>query len=247
LFKAASLSAFNLLIPSTVAFLYGLKQEALGLQREVREVLSQSIHGVYVAPGRSGLVQLLPNLRDIGYTVLCPHQWLHERSWSALWVAFARFVKGALIPLAKYDIIHADIRAGYDTTANILYNPAVGSMRMIDLDSLCTFDMLLGMPQVSDLRNIRPRRLPARMRTALGFVLGQVVCVAEAWLQQVPSQSVNANANAMITEAKRANSKVWEAGADETLIDEVLSQYDAELGLVYGGLAGYDSTIAESA
>jgi hypothetical protein len=208
-------------------------------------VLSQSLHGMYVAPGRSGLVQLLPNLREIGYTVLCPHQWLHERSWSALWGAFARFVKGALIPLAKYDIIHADIRAGYDTTANILYNPAMGSMRMIDLDSLCTFDMLLGTPQVSDLRNIRPRRLPARMRTALGFVLGQVICVAEAWLQQVPSQSVNANA--MITEAKRANPGIWEAGADETLIDVVLSQYNAELALVYGGLAGSDSTNAESA
>jgi hypothetical protein len=191
LIKVSSASCFHQLIPSVAAYLYGLQHDLWELRRAVREVLSQSLYGVYKSPG-GGLVQLLPDLGSQKYTTLRPVQWLTPTGWSDLWGAFAAFVKGVLLPLAKYDIVHADIRAGHDVTSNVLYNPERRSMRLIDLDSLCTFENLaLHLPPVVDDRNINPKIFPSVMKTSLGYVLVQVGCIAEAWLEEISDHAVN--------------------------------------------------------
>jgi hypothetical protein len=190
LIKVSSASCFNQLIPSVAAYLYGLEPRYWRADVEIRQVLSQSLYGAYQSP-RGGLVQLLPDLALQEYTTLCPSQWLHPTGGGGLWGAFTAFVKGVLLPLAKYDIVHADVRAGHDVTSNVLYNPKKMSMRLIDLDSLCSFKTLsLHLPPVGDDRNINPKILPPAMKTSRGYVLVQVVCVAEAWLQRIPNHSV---------------------------------------------------------
>jgi hypothetical protein len=191
LIKVTSASCFNQLIPSVAAYLYGLEKRIWDADVEIRQALSQSLYGAYKSPG-GGLVQLLPDLESQKYTALCPVQWLTPTGWSDLWGAFTSFVKGVLLPLAKYDIVHADIRAGHDVTSNVLYNPERRSMRLIDLDSLCSFEkLLLHLPQVVDDRNINPKVFPSVMKTSLGYVLVQVGCIAEAWLEEIPDHAVN--------------------------------------------------------
>jgi hypothetical protein len=153
LVKVSSRLCFNLLVPPGNAYLYGSADDVWKLRRTVREVLSRSLYGFYVTPGKHGLVQLLPNLVEQGYVVLRPKDWLFEDTWSALWDAFAQLVTGTLLPLARYEILHADLRAGYDVTSNVLYNPVAGSMRIIDLDSLCDFQSLDEMNFTRDGRN----------------------------------------------------------------------------------------------
>jgi hypothetical protein len=215
LIKVSSASCFHQLIPSVAAYLYGLEHDVWELRRPVREVLSQSLYGVYKSPG-GGLVQLLPDLESQNYTTLRPVQWLTPTGWSDLWVAFTAFVKGVLLPLAKYDIVHADIRAGHDVTSNVQYNPERRSMRLIDLDSLCSFEKLaLHLPQVVDDRNINPKTFPSVMKTSLGHVLVQVGCIAEAWLERIPDRSVNTGE--LITELE-----AWYRGVygDATVVNE---------------------------
>lgn len=153
------------------------------LRKDVRDVFSRSLYGFYLTPGKCGLVQMLPDLQKKNYASLHPDDWLFEDTWRALWDAFAGFVTSTLLPLTRYGIVHADLRAGCDVTSNVLYNPKAASMRMIDLDSLCTISSLTGMTSNVDMRNIDPEDLPPNMqKSAVGFVLGQVICVAEAWL-----------------------------------------------------------------
>jgi hypothetical protein len=235
LVKVTSMSCFVLLVPSGRAYLYGIEDDVWKLRKGVRDVLSKSLYGFYVTPGKHGLVQLLPNLIEQGYGELRPKDWLFEDTWSAVWDAFAQFVAGTLLPLAKYEILHTDLRAGYDVTSNVLYNPTCGgSMRMIDLDSLCSLWYLCGMSSTRDKRNFNPRYLPAKMRdSALGFLLAQVMCVSEAWLGGIRDADVNATD--IITEAAHSIEDVKGAATvDEGLIAKVLAHYRRTMAEKYG-------------
>jgi hypothetical protein len=249
LVKVSSRSCFHLLVPPESAYLYRLVERRWMADDAIRRVLSKSLYGFYVTPGMHGLVQLLPDLQKKRYGALHPEDWLFAGTWSALWDSFAVFVTGTLVPLARYGIVHADLRAGYDVTSNVLYNPAAGSMRMIDLDSLCDWNSLLGVPSIPDKRNIDPYDLPPCMRsTALGFVLGQVLCVSEAWhggdRREGGIRDAEVNADRIITEAAEASADVKGAaaaaaaagggGVDEALISTVLAQYRAKLREKYG-------------
>lgn len=235
LIKVSSLSCFPLLVPTEKAYLYSTEEDAWELRRDFRNVLSGSLYGFYVTPGKHGLVQLMPNLEKHGYEALRPERWLIADSWSVLWDSFEGFVTSTLIPLTRYHIVHVDLRAGCDFTSNILYNPTAGSMRMIDLDSLSTFDSLGGMTAVlQGDRIICPVDLPPQMRnSALGFVLGQVICVAESWHKGIRDDQMNAND--IITKAAKSIADVkGAADVDEALIVTVLSHYRREIEQKYG-------------
>ena len=145
-----------------------------------------------------------------------------------------------LIPLALSEIIHADVRVGYDESFNILYNPTTTSMRLIDLDSICRFSALKKLAPVNYPRNIRPDKLPIKMRTPLGFFWGQVVCFGEVWLQKSGHKSVDANQ--VIKNAVQSGNDVFESvsdGAPNTIVDKelirrVLNHYINQLKAKYG-------------
>jgi hypothetical protein len=238
LIKVSSMACFNLFIPNRDGYLYGL-DKAWEQSLVVREALAQSLYGVFVTQDGNGLIQLLPNLAILGYNPLRPQQLLESGGWEGLWCAFTQLVNEVLIPLALSEVVHADIRVGYDESFNILYNPSTASMRLIDLDSLCRFEALKKLPPLNDLRNIRPDELPVKMRTPLGFVLGQVVCVGEVWLQKSGHNSVAANQ--LIEGAVQRGSDVFDsmageasnAAVDDELVRRVLDHYRKQLETKY--------------
>jgi hypothetical protein len=242
LIKVSSDSCFDLLIPSGAAFLRHLKERPWDADVAVREALSHSLLGVYLTPDRSGLVQLLPNLQN-DYSALSPREWPRENDgWGALWRSFAGLVRDVLIPLAGSDgqVVHADVRAGYDVTSNILCKTEDGSMRLIDLDSLCEFGRLENLPGVTDLKHIVAKRLPDQLKSAMGFVLGQVICTAEVWLERTLHNDVKANATidrgwrslTAVPDPVVAVGAVAEAGGvDEALVAKVLHHYQEKFAL----------------
>jgi hypothetical protein len=235
LVKVSTLSCFHLLVPTERAYLYSTEEDVWELRKDVRDVLSGSLYGFYVTPRKHGLVQLMPNLVKQGYEALRPERWLFADLWSVLWDSFERLVTGTLIPLTRYHIVHVDLRAGCDVTSNILYNPTTGSMLMIDLDSLCSFSSLGGMTAVfQGDRIICPVDLPPQMQnSALGFVLGQVICVAESWHKELRDEEINAND--IINKAVESNTDVKVAAdVDYALITRVLAHYKREIRGKYG-------------
>lgn len=103
-------------------------------------------------------------------------------------------------------------------------------MRLIDLDSLCSFEKLsLHLPQIVDNRHINPKRFSPVIKTALGYVLVQVVCVAEAWLQGIPDRSVSTGH--YITEMETSYYDVYGNVIikDEAPINDALAQYKRKL------------------
>jgi hypothetical protein len=120
----------------------------------------------------------MPNFKEMGYIPVCPANVVEKVQMCQ---AFRSLLEGTLLPLAQIGIIHADLRAGYGTTANILYHPNEHVMRLIDLDSLMFFNEVKTL--LKDKRLIAPKNgLQARqISSALEYVLLQAVCVASVW------------------------------------------------------------------
>jgi hypothetical protein len=69
--------------------------------------------------------------------------------------------------------------------------------------------------------------------SALGFVLGQVICISESWHKGIRDDEVNAND--IITEAVESIADVkGAADVDDALIATVLSHYRREIQQKYG-------------
>jgi hypothetical protein len=241
LIKVSSKSCFHLLIPTHAAYLYSLPKDAdtWELREGVRVALSQSLHGVYVTPDRCGLVQLLPDLLRLEYEPLPDGEVLDAAGWVALWRAFASLVTEVLIPLARAGIVRPDARIGYDATSNVLYNVTDGAMRLIDLDSLCAFEDLLDLPDVTVEKYPSAKKMPGKLKSAMGFVLGQVVCAAEVLLGRTLHNEVQANATVLralrpVTNADNPGvfyaddfdeDGTFQATVDDALIGAVLERY----------------------
>jgi hypothetical protein len=194
LIKVTSIPCFNVLVESDILVGIGSKGFAT---RAIVDILSRSLYGVYVTEGETGLVQILRNLRWQGYRRLRPKSVVQEKggNWSSLWRAFENFISDTLIPLARADIVHPDIRAGFDETANLLYNSEKASIVMIDLDSLCLYDTWKKIPlcewdKYLNLKILRKSNLEVRL--PLDFVCLQVACIAEVWLAEAEHDKVDA-------------------------------------------------------
>jgi hypothetical protein len=127
----------------------------------------------------------MPDLTAQGFEELRPKDLTEGRSWQDMWNAFRELVTGTLFPLAMTDVVHTDLRHGFDRTANILYCQAAKEMRIIDWDSLMEFGMWqLRGPRGRKYIERDASRAGARGRSnAREFVFLQVVCIAESWLQ----------------------------------------------------------------
>jgi hypothetical protein len=68
----------------------------------------------------------MPNLLSQLFSSLFLKELLHHDGWSALWKAITTFVRGTLVPLAEYGLIHTGLRAGYDVMSNLLRKPTGG-------------------------------------------------------------------------------------------------------------------------
>jgi hypothetical protein len=264
LFKVSSRSCFNILVPNHSRHLLDCMSHGRywDLMGEVRAGLSQSLYGMYRTSDSVGLVQLLPDWHVLGYAPIPDVSSLDAPGRSKVWRALAALVRDVLIPLARQDVLHYDLRVvGSPTRSsapNLLYHPEHVSMRLVDLDSLCHFESLGHVPRAYDPTFLSKRYLPDPLRSATGFVLGQVICAAEAWLGSHPAvrevgndvgnhdnAQVHVRANDVVEGAVRRGSgpshvEIFDADAvdgasgafvarvDEALIHAVLDRYEAE-------------------
>jgi len=88
---------------------------------------------------------------------------------------FIKFATEWLYPLAELNIIHRDIRCGYNWTANVMVNLKENDIVLIDFDSLLSLHRTLYEP-LADKRYIKNRRY-----NAFEFVCVQCIGLAQSW------------------------------------------------------------------
>jgi hypothetical protein len=143
LIKVSCVSVHSVLIP--------LAQFEIALQtllRRADETLKSKIAEVLLAVvlGDNTLVTVMRNLssnttENGAYSILSPSKIYREdnRKLKQLWIGLTKLVVDILLPLAELNIIHSDIRPGWDTTYNILCREVEGSeieLQLIDYESL---------------------------------------------------------------------------------------------------------------
>jgi hypothetical protein len=191
LVKVTSQSCYGLLTGGQ-GFLYQIntyeKEWPNGKVDRVLRLLKDSLYAVYVPLDGSGIVQIMPDLRLAGYQQLRPSAQLLTKVWEA----FSVMVKKVLTPLAEDDVIHVDIRPGFEWTANLLFHPNKFKMLLIDADSLVLFRVWKVLSkQVKGLKLITALPGSDDPQTALEFVLWQVIYVGETWMSRTQSHEAS--------------------------------------------------------
>lgn len=145
-----------------------------------REKVAGALLAVVVDPQFAGLITIMADLSEQNYKVLKPVA-TYPSQLSILWGGFKDLVVGVLLPLAKCGVIHADIRPGFDFTANILFKPVrEGKVRMelVDFESLVKFSRWKA--SKDDIGYIANEGI----WVATSFVWWQCIFVAYAWLEE---------------------------------------------------------------
>jgi hypothetical protein len=252
LVKVTSESCYGL-VTGGQGFLYQInnykKDRAPEVVRRVFRLLKDSLYAVYVPATGSGVVQIMPDLRQAEYQQLRPSaQLLSAEAWIAAWDAFRALVVDVLIPLAEYDIIHVDIRPGFEWTANLLYRPTDSKMRLIDADSLARFDDWLKLSQnVKGSKLITARPGPDDPQSSLEFVLWQVIYVAETWISRTSSHAASILPIFVSHKTDRVNSLLaGRSSYDRASIVAGLDRYGQEIAGVAADLAQAARSAAEA-
>jgi hypothetical protein len=145
------------------------------------------LFNVLFAAEKVGKNTLITTMADLSsdYEDLIPR----NHAVTTLWAAFEDLVIRVLLPLADMNVIHPDIRPGWDFTANILYikdgqgdcdKPA---MQMIDFDSLVVHSDW-SYPNTGSFKYI------GRNANSYTFLWWQCVAVAYAWSRQVDQEDM---------------------------------------------------------
>ena len=99
-----------------------------------------------------GMATVMQDLRPQGYVDLSPeHAVRNGVSLSQLWRALKDVLRQTLVPAANAGVVHADLRAGYDTTSNLLWRHDSLQLQLID------FDSALAAPSPSRIMTTRER------------------------------------------------------------------------------------------
>jgi len=160
--------------------------------------LADSLLGVW-SPSQVCMVTIMRDLDRERFHELKPCT-CSEQHLATLWSAFVMLVNRILLPLAQKDIVHCDIRPGWDYTANIMMRQefdglsascCVIDLRVIDFESLVRIRDCDALPKTSNSFHITYDRQP-REETGLSFLWWQCMLVANAWLGRKPMESINA-------------------------------------------------------
>jgi hypothetical protein len=153
---------------------------------EGHAALRNEISSVLYAAVRmdAGMVTIMRDLSAEGYKALKPKD--HPQKLRSLWAGFQELVNHVLLPMANMCFIHADIRPGYDETANILCRFEIdgrASLKLIDFESLV---------EIKDWKAPLSGSYIKRQNnwTATTFVWWQCVAVAYAWVRKVSAMTL---------------------------------------------------------
>lgn len=128
----------------------------------------------------AGMITIMDDLSEQGYAILRPESGF-STNLASLWKGFKRLVIAVLVPLAKLGVIHADIRPGFDLTANILYkvvDDGKVQMQLIDYESVVDLMAWNAPPNHGGYLSI------GKNKNAMAFVMWQCIAVAYAWLEE---------------------------------------------------------------
>jgi hypothetical protein len=174
---------------------YEFKHFKESIAATIPRCLAPSLHGAFV-PGFAGLVQIMPDLTKLGFEPFRPRPLTEAGETKTMWCSFRQFVESVLLPLADIGVIHPDLRPGYGSTSNIMYNKDTGEIRMIDLDSVVflhnyKWNFARDKRIISVHRRIYPYH--REIQTAMDFLFGQVVVITESWLKKVSDRDADAD------------------------------------------------------
>jgi hypothetical protein len=149
-------------------------------------VLQAEISSVVYAAVRTnaGILTIMSDLSD-EYNTLSAKA--HRDKVSVLWEGFRHLVNNVLLPLASMQIVHADIRPGFDETSNVLLafggepTGSTASLKLIDYESLVG---IMDWRAPSEKGNYIQRQ---SAWTATTFVWWQCLAVAYAWKEEIPA------------------------------------------------------------
>jgi hypothetical protein len=127
-----------------------------------------------------GLVTIMADLSKQKYKILQPKD--HERLL-ILWDGFKELAIDALLRLAEYDVIHADIRPGFDLTTNILVKLDRDKARM----ELVDYESLVFLNDWTVPQTHRGYIQKGDGWDATTFVWWQCITVAYAWIEELPT------------------------------------------------------------
>jgi hypothetical protein len=101
----------------------------------------------------------------------------------ALWLAFSKLVRTVLLPMAKCGVVHADIRAGWERTYNILFREIKNEVELclIDYESFVTYKV----STAPHGRAISIEYFGDKETTAFEFLWWQVMLMAYVWNSQM--------------------------------------------------------------
>jgi hypothetical protein len=145
----------------------------------------------------AGVVTIMTDLSYQGYKTLEPD--IDDGSClPVMWAGFADLVETVLLPMAELNVIHPDIRPGYDVTFNILckleddggaMSGRKASMKLIDYESLVDVDKWT-VPIVK--RKSDGRFLPNMGEwDATTYVWWQCVFIAYVWSERIVAGDVD--------------------------------------------------------
>jgi hypothetical protein len=179
--KVSSLTVHNILIDPRTA-VSALK--TLKMKRKIRKEIGNVLYSVIDM--QTGLVTIMADLSKQGYRTLKPKE--QRDKLAVLWAGFADLVENVLLPMAENEIIHPDIRPGFDITSNILCklegNDTRAVIKLIDYESLILFEDWIA-PE-NDGRYVKP----GPTWNATTFVWWQCICLAYTWHHQLDANAL---------------------------------------------------------
>jgi hypothetical protein len=131
----------------------------------------------------NGIIMITADLSKQGYKKLRPQK--DNVSLAVLWTAFQELVERVLMPMADLDLVHTELRPGFNLTSNILckVQGQQATMEIIDYECLvCLHNH--NFRQQFDSRYVEP---DLTMKwNAMTFLLRQCILVAYAWKEKIP-------------------------------------------------------------
>jgi hypothetical protein len=126
------------------------------------------------------LVTVMKDRRNT-HSHLYPSQFTVEMG--RLWAGFSTLVKDLLLPLARLEVIHADIRVGWRKTHNILYpkNDKEDGLLLIDYDSLIEGDLAVEVEENGSAVSMKILNYNLGPQSSVQYVLWQILWMAYVW------------------------------------------------------------------
>jgi hypothetical protein len=153
------------------------------------EEIGSVLHAI--VPDVPALVTIMDDLTMDGYNVLKPVKHRERGNLRVLWAGFQDLAERVLLPMAKLDIIHTDIRPGSDKTSNILCKfetdeggLSKATLKLIDYESLVLY------------RGWDPHYLDGRYMQkdqgwdATTYLWWQCMAVAYTWKESINADSL---------------------------------------------------------